>query len=170
MTAATTFRTHARAVAEHAPAGPAERQVARAAALGAVAGLRSMTPLAALAAGGRIGGGGASRYALIAAGLAELVADKHPRVPSRSALPALAARFATAALAGRQVAGARGAGAAAGMAGVTAIVAARARGSVARRTGLPDPAVGLLEDALAAGAAVALTRPAQVHRRRRRRS
>jgi uncharacterized membrane protein len=158
LTAATILSTPARAVAEHAATDFAERRVARAAALGGVAGVRSMAPLAALAARGCIGGDGAGRYVLIAAGIGECLADKHPRVPSRSALPALAERLVTSALAGREVAGARGAVAAAGAAGVSAVTAERARGVVARRTGLPDAVVGLLEDALAAGAAVALTR------------
>src|SRR3954452_2392659 len=99
-------------------------------ALGVLAGLRSMTPLAVVAWASRLGrldldptplaflGSGVAAWFFAAAALGELVADKLLFTPNRTALGPFVARLLTGALSGGAVAaGARGAPAGRGDAG-----------------------------------------------------
>lgn len=133
--------------------------------LGAISGLRSMsgpafvslaasngnldlegTPLAFL---------GSSRLSkvIVVMELGELVGDKLPKTPSRSALPPLLGRAASGALVGAAVFVSEGRRATTGAAlgSTAAIVAAfageRLRALAVEKTGLPDPAIALAEDA-----------------------
>ena len=141
---------------------------ARAATLGAVAGLRSQMPLALLALAanrGSFAAGAArpagllrSRRAVIGSVLAaagELVGDKLPSTPSRLGPGPLAARLVLGGLAGAAVAqdarlsplagGALGASAAGG----GAAAGYYGRAYLGRVTGVPDPVWGGVEDLLA---------------------
>jgi uncharacterized membrane protein len=141
--------------------------------LGVVAGLRSMTAPAATAWGAGLGylaldgtwaaaaARPAVRYVLLALAVGELVADKLPVTPDRTAVGPFAWRVASGALcgaafgaaAGRAVPGAL-LGAAGAVAGTLGGFAARAR--LARALGRDLPAA-LVEDAVAiAGAVVAV--------------
>ncbi|MGI5242031.1 hypothetical protein [Dactylosporangium sp. CA-139066] len=121
----------------------------RAALLGASAGARSATPLAAVAAPR----GGWLRGLTGAAALAELVVDKLPRTPSRLAPGPLAGRVVSGALAGGAYARRRKAGLVAPVlvAAAAALVAshagARWRAAAARRS-LAGPAA-VIEDSAA---------------------
>ena len=149
-----------------------------AAALGAAAGMRSMTAPAALAhvlsrrlaspaaqparalASRRVAGG----LALAAAG--EYVGDKMPFAPDRTAVFPLVGRLGSGALVGAAVAVARrespwlGAAVGAGAAGAAAFAMLRVRLAVPRALGLPDLPVALAEDALALSLALAAARAA----------
>lgn len=129
-----------------------------AALLGVAAGLRSMTPVAVLAAHDRLGGSSAARGALIAAGAGELVVDKLPGVPPRTAPPVLGGRIAVGAFLGARVAGPPGAAVGAAAAAAGAIGATRLRAALGRSLPLPDPLLGVVEDALAIGVAIVATR------------
>lgn len=120
-----------------------------AAALGKAAGLRSMTPVAALALRGRLPGPAALRWVALAAAAGELVGDKLPQTPPRTAPPVLAGRLAAGALAGALVAGPAGAAAGAATAVAAAYLGQHGRAALGRITGLPDPAIAVGEDALA---------------------
>ena len=139
--------------------------------IGSMAGLRSLTPPAAVAWGAHLGwlelqGGLAvmgSQTAVISftilAGL-ELVADKWPRMPSRTTGFALVARMLTGGLAGACVAQAGGQAALLGAAlGAIGGVAGGYGGYFSRRaivqaTRAPDFAVALIEDLVAVGGCV----------------
>lgn len=136
------------------------RRLRDAAVLGVATGLRSMTPIAVLAARNRLGGSPAGRAALIAAGGGELLADKLPGVPPRTAPPVLGGRIAAGAFVGARVAGPLGAATGAVAAAAGAVGATRLRAAIGRSTALPDPLLGAVEDVLAVGAAVAATRSA----------
>jgi uncharacterized membrane protein len=147
---------------------------ARAAAIGAVAGLRALLPFgllaAALARRRRLGRwlgfwrrqpvprALGSRQALIGWGLAaagELVADKLPFMPARVRPPFLAGRLAAGALSGAATGAFGGrspwlsAGLGAGAAGAAATVGYLGRTTLSRLTPLPQQAWGALEDGLA---------------------
>ncbi|MBC5810441.1 MAG: hypothetical protein GIW95_06275 [Candidatus Eremiobacteraeota bacterium] len=132
---------------------------ARAAALGAVSGLRSMTPAAALG----LRGGAAVAVSLGVAALGELAGDKHPKAPSRLTAPSLAFRALMGGVAGALIAKRLDARPEIGFAlGAVAALGASVAGYSVRmmaptRTGLPAPVVALVEDAIAVGAAMALT-------------
>lgn len=147
---------------------------AGAAGLGFVAGLRSQLPFALLAAAanqGRFAAGAAgplallrSRNTVIGLGLSaagEMVGDKLPMTPSRLDPLPLAGRIGIGGAAGAAVA--REAGRAVGLgAGLGAAAAAlgafggyRLRAAAAEATGLPDPLVAVVEDALAIGIGLA---------------
>lgn len=133
-------------------------------ALGFAAGLRAMTPLAALTIARRASVGAAlpaavswlmapaGRQVVRALTLGEPVAAERPAIPDRPTVAALAVRAASGALAAAAVArrptpallllGAAGA-----VAGACAGALARRR--LARARGLPDQPVALLEDAVA---------------------
>lgn len=133
--------------------------------LGAISGLRSMAGPAAVSraaangsldnlAGTYFAALGSSRVsaALTALEVGELIGDKLPITPSRTALPPLLGRAASGALAGatlftsekrRATAGAA-LGAASALAG--AYAGERLRALAAEKTGAPDPIVALLED------------------------
>jgi uncharacterized membrane protein len=133
--------------------------------LGAISGLRSMsgpafvslaashgnldlegTPLAFL---------GSSRLSkvIVVMELGELVGDKLPKTPSRTALPPLLGRAASGALVGAAVfvSDARRATTGAALGSTAAIVAAlageRLRALAVEKTGLLDPVIALAEDA-----------------------
>lgn len=129
----------------------------RAAGIGFVSGLRSLTGPAAVRIRGNAGGASSLVLGILAAG--EFVVDKLPRVPSRTAPPllivrALAGGFAGAAIVGRdadrRIAFALGAASAV----AASYLALRLRRAATTRTGLPDAVVAVVEDvaALSAGA------------------
>jgi uncharacterized membrane protein len=139
--------------------------------LGFLAGLRSMTPLAAVAWGARLGwlhlegtpltflGSAAAAYLLTALMLAELVADKLPRTPSRTQPGPFIGRIVTGGLAGAALLGGTGGSLALGaLLGALGAVAGtlggyRARTGLVRMLGVPDYVVALAEDAVAVGGA-----------------
>jgi uncharacterized membrane protein len=130
----------------------------RAAGLGAVTGLRSMTAVAALSRSA--GGPAATLVPLLALG--ELVVDKLPQTPNRTAPGALAFRAVMGGVAGALVCGPKadrriGFALGAGAAVAAAFVGLRVRLAVDAADGLPDPVAGLVEDALAVGAGLLLT-------------
>ena len=132
----------------------------RAAALGTVTGARTTIGLAGLAARGRLGK--VAKYALPAMAAGEMIADKLPRTPSRTAVPGLAGRVVAGAIGGRVIGGARGARIGAAFALAGCYPTERLRSEIGRRTGIPDPAIALLEDAsvtAVAAAASALPSP-----------
>lgn len=136
--------------------------------IGAVAGMRAMTPLAAVAVAARRNalprGNGAPALLgapFVAAGalalaVGELAGDKMPSAPDRIAAPGIAARLVTGAIAGaalaprdrRTLAAAAGGAAAVGSAYLTW----RLRMRAARHFG--QTAAGLVEDAIAVGGAL----------------
>lgn len=144
------------------PAAPASSVLERAAVLGTATGMRSTVALAALIV--RRSNGlppvlrrpAARRIAVTADG-AELVVDKLPGTPSRLDPPGLTGRLISASLAAAVLARSEHRGPVPSMltASVAALAAAKichdARAALARR--LPDPVVGVAEDALAIGLA-----------------
>jgi uncharacterized membrane protein len=142
--------------------------------LGILAGLRSMTPVAVVAWAARLGqhdlgrtplawlGSGIAAWLFAPAALGELVADKLPFTPNRTALGPFVGRLFTGALAGAVLAAGHGGSPAAGaLAGALGAVAGtfggyRARTGLVRALGTPDYVVALLEDAVAVGGAILL--------------
>lgn len=138
--------------------------------LGIAGGLRSLTPLAAVAV--TPGAAPSWRFLrspwgkalLVSLAVAELVGDKLPATPSRLSPPAFVGRVGATALAGaamgaatgRERAAVRGAAIAAVGAALGAMGGAWGRRGLVEATGLPDQAVALFEDA----AAIALSRTA----------
>lgn len=135
---------------------PPERTRADALLVGFAAGLRSTAPAAALAL--RRDLDGAARIGALVAAAGELATDKTPVVPDRTGAPALAGRIAAGAWAGHRIAGASGLvpGALGAVAGTFA--GFRARNVATTEAGLPDPAVAVVEDAVALGLAGIATR------------
>lgn len=138
--------------------------LARSMTAGFAAGLRSQVPFAALAWKGSglpwLQGRWGKRIATTSA-LGELVVDKLPVVPSRIERAPLVGRIGFGAAAGALTAKeagatwATGAAAGAGAALVGAYVGFLGRTSGARLSGLPDPVLALVEDALAWALALA---------------
>ena len=126
--------------------------LARATGLGFAAGLRTVTPLAALHLRGRAVPGRLGRL-IVASAAAEMVADKLPRTPSRLAPFALAGRMTSGGVAGYAVAGRPGVatGAAAALAG--AFLGHRARRSLHEIARWPDVRGAVVEDAFAVAVA-----------------
>ena len=138
----------------------------RALALGAISGLRSASgPAFVSRAAGRgdmdLGGTPLAflgspllSKALVVAALGELVGDKLPSTPSRTALPPLLGRAVSGGLVGAAAFVSADRNVAMGLLlGSSAAVAAafageRLRALVGSETGLPDPAVALAEDAV----------------------
>lgn len=141
---------------------PLSTTLARAGLVGAVCGLRTFTGPAILAAQGGWGDGRAARL-LPAVGVGELVADKLPVMPARSDAPLFAGRVLSGVMCGAAVAGLAGKGTvrsalAGGLAAAAAVVPSeRLRAAVGRRTGAPDPVLGVAEDVLAVGVLLAVT-------------
>jgi uncharacterized membrane protein len=144
------------------PQTPARALLGRAAALGAATGLRATVALAALILRRNEGLPAAlrqpaARPAAAIADAGELVIDKLPMTPSRLEPAALASRVVSASLAAAVLArsGHRRPIPAIAIASTAALAAAKichdARAALARR--LPDPAVAVVEDALAIGLA-----------------
>ena len=136
--------------------------------LGAVAGIRSMTPPALLsraASRGEIRGIGATPYGFLASprvanlltalAVGEISADKLPFSPDRVSLPGLAGRLATGALVGAALYAADGRkGATGGAIGALSSLATSyasyyLRTGTQQRFGLPNPVGGIVEDAVA---------------------
>jgi uncharacterized membrane protein len=109
-----------------------------------------------LAARGRISG--RARYAVAAAFVGELIADKTPAIPARTDPPALAGRIASGAYTGHAVAGAVGLAAGGIAAALGTYTTFRIRRLAVERTGLPDPVVAIGEDVLAVMLAAFATR------------
>ncbi len=140
--------------------------------LGFAAGLRSMTPPAAVAWAAHVGwldldgtplaflGSAPARYLLLAAMLGELVADKLPFTPARTGIGPFTARIVSGALTGAALAAGSGASLAAGaIAGALGAVAGtlggyRARTGVVRSLRVPDLPVALAEDVVTVGTAL----------------
>ena len=140
--------------------------------LGIVAGLRSMTPPAAVAWAAHFGwlhlagtplaflDSAPARYILFVAMLAELVADKLPFTPVRTGAGPFTARIASGGLAGAALMAGLGGppalGAVAG--GLGAVVGTlggyRARTGLVRVLGVPDFPIALAEDVVAVGTAL----------------
>lgn len=138
----------------------------RALGLGAISGLRSMSGPALVsraAATGRLSLEGTTlaflgsprvSKALLVAALGELLGDKLPMTPSRTSPPPLLGRAASGALVGAALFASDGRRAAPGAAvGSSAAVAAafageRLRALAGDKTGLPDPVLALIEDAV----------------------
>ena len=140
-------------------------------ALGIVAGLRSMTPPAAVAWAAHFGwlnlestplawlATAAARYTLLALMLAELTTDKLPFTPSRTRPGPFIARIVTGGFAGAALAAGHGqslpAGAVAGALGAVAgtLGGYQARTGLVRALKVPDYVVALAEDVVAVGGA-----------------
>lgn len=125
--------------------------------LGAVCGMRTFLAPATLAWRGQIEGTPA-RLLLTAAAVGEAIGDKTPFVPARTSPLSLGGRTLSGALCGAAVAGASGV--AVGVLGALAgtFGAHRARAALTELTGLPDPLLGVAEDALAVFVAALATR------------
>ena len=125
--------------------------------LGALAGLRTMTPPAALSL---VRGPSPAAAALAVLALAEYAGDLHPRAPARTAFAPLAARICSGAYCGWCVSGSATApavaGAALGAAGAVAgaFIGLALRERAAARIGAVPAALG--EDAIAAAGALLL--------------
>jgi uncharacterized membrane protein len=142
--------------------------------LGIVAGLRSMTPPAAVAWAAHLGwlhlngtplaflDSAPARYILLVAMFGELVADKLPFTPARTGTGSFLARIVSGGLVGAALtAGLGGSLAAGGVAGGVGAVAGtlggyRARTGLVRALGVPDFPIALLEDVMAVGTAFLL--------------
>jgi len=138
--------------------------------IGVVAGLRSMTPPAAVSWAARLGwlrlentplaflGFAATPYILTLFAIAELIIDKLPKTPSRKTFAPFTARVVTGAFSGAALgapggvlAGGLLAGAVGGVAGTLAGYEFRRR--LVKATGGKDLPIALLEDAIAICAA-----------------
>jgi uncharacterized membrane protein len=135
---------------------PASRHWPDPALVGVACSMRSTAGPALLAVRGRISG--RPRIAVLAAAAGELVVDKLPVAIDRIEPPAVAGRVASGAYTGHAIAGRAGLGAGAMAAAVGSFVTWRVRGSLVRRTGLPDAVVAIGEDAAALAAAAFATR------------
>ncbi|HSK99672.1 MAG TPA: DUF4126 family protein [Rubrobacteraceae bacterium] len=153
------------------------RLAARALGLGAITGLRSMSAPAAVsraAAHGRLGslegtplealGSARAARLLTVLEIGELIGDKLPITPSRTALPPLLGRAASGALAGAALFASEGRrmalGGALGAAGALASARAgeRLRMQISQRLGVPDFVPALVEDGIVLFASSRLTR------------
>jgi uncharacterized membrane protein len=142
--------------------------------IGAVAGLRSLTPAAVVSWAARLGwidlGGtplafldtGLAAIALTVLAAGELVGDKLPFTPSRLSPGPLGARLVSGALCGAALLVADGGSALPGaiVGGVGGLVGAyagyHARHTLVARLGLPDLAVALAEDLVTLASAIAI--------------
>jgi uncharacterized membrane protein len=138
--------------------------------IGAVAGLRALTPLAAVSWAARLGwlhldntwlaflGFAATPYIFSVLAIGELINDKLPQTPSRKAPPGFIARIVTGTLCGAALGaasqspfGAPVAGALGALAGTLGGYEFRSR--LVKATGGKDLPIALLEDAIAIGVA-----------------
>jgi uncharacterized membrane protein len=119
--------------------------------LGTAAGLRTFTPVATLAARGRLSADANLRTAILIAAAGELITDKLPWTPARTAPLPSAGRISSGAFCGWTVAGGRGALAGAAAAAASTQIGFRVRRAAAERTSKLRAA--LLEDAVAIGVA-----------------
>jgi uncharacterized membrane protein len=133
------------------------RGLGGAALIGVVCGMRSAMGPAALAWRVHVGGT-RTRRLLTAAALGEVIADNTPLVPPRTSAPALGGRVLSGALCGRQLAGTWGAMVGGLGAFAATFGASRARAALGEATKVPDPVLGVAEDALAVAVAALATR------------
>ena len=138
--------------------------------IGVVAGLRALTPLAAVSWAARLGwlhldgtwlaflGYAATPYIFSVLAIGELINDKLPKTPSRKAPPGFAARIVTGTLSGaafgavsQSLFGSPVAGALGAVAGTLGGYEFRSR--VVKAIGGKDLPIALLEDAIAVGGA-----------------
>lgn len=141
--------------------------------IGFLAGLRSLTPPAAVSWAAHLGflklqgflglmGATPVVALLTVAALAELVADKSTRIPNRTSTPGLTARILTGGGMGACIAAASGQGLITGMAlgavgGIAGAFAGyHARQRLVRALNVPDFPVALLEDLVAVGGAIGI--------------
>ena len=121
--------------------------------LGLSAGMRSLTPDAVMVVHHQLH---TSRLVgrLIAVGAAtELVLDKLPTTPSRTAPPGFMARLISGAVVGFSASGVTGPLVSVPAAAFSTVTMHRVRQEFGTRTGIPDPVVGVFEDLLAIGVA-----------------
>jgi uncharacterized membrane protein len=138
--------------------------------IGVVAGLRALTPLAAVSWAARLGwlhlentwlaffGFAATPYIVSVLAIGELINDKLPKTPSRKAPPGFIARIVTGALCGAAVGAASLSPIGGLLAGVIGAVAGTLGGSefrsrLVKAIGGNDLPIALLEDAIAVGGA-----------------
>ena len=122
--------------------------LSRAAVLGFAAGLRTFTPVAALAIRGRLRGGEAIRRGLPLLAAGEWIGDKSPKAPPRTSTAPLVGRAVSGAVVGTVLGGRRG-----GVIGALAAVAGSYAGqygrmALGRATGKPDAMFAVAEDGL----------------------
>ena len=122
--------------------------LSRAAVLGFASGLRTFTPLAALAIRGRLRGGEAIRRGLPLLAAGEWIGDKSPKAPPRTSTAPLVGRAVSGAVVGTVLGGRRG-----GVIGAVAAVAGSyagqyGRAALGRATGKPDAMFAVAEDGL----------------------
>jgi uncharacterized membrane protein len=134
-----------------------DRDLTSAALLGLAGGMRTFAPLTALSLHEMAGFGGPFRFIAVGAAGGELVADKHPDMPSRLAPRGFGLRLLFSGLGGFVLGGPRGALVGSAVAGTTAFALNRTRVALQSRTGRNAP-WGAVEDALAIGLAAAATR------------
>jgi uncharacterized membrane protein len=138
--------------------------------IGVVAGLRALTPLAAVSWAARLGwlhventwlaflGFAATPYIFSVLAIGELINDKLPKTPSRKAPPGFIARIVTGALSGGAVVAASQSPVGGLLAGAIGAVAGTLggyefRSRLVRAIGGKDLPIALLEDAIAVGGA-----------------
>jgi uncharacterized membrane protein len=141
--------------------------------IGAVAGLRAMTPLAAVSWAASWGwlrldntplaflANAAAPYIASLLAVGELINDKLPKTPSRKAPPAFIARIVVGAFSGAALGWSSDAAVACGIAGAAGAVAGTLLGyecrmRLVKATGGKDLPIALLEDAIAIAAAFAI--------------
>lgn len=141
--------------------------------IGVVAGLRALTPLAAVSWAARLGwlhlentwlaflGYAATPYIVSVLAIGELINDKLPKTPSRKEPPGFIARIVTGALAGAAFGASGGSwigGMAAGAVGAVGgtLGGYEFRSRLAKAAGGKDLPIALLEDAIAIGGALLL--------------
>ncbi len=142
-------------------------------AIGVVAGLRALTPLAAVSWAARLGGldvhgtwlaflgFAATPYILTILAIAELIADKLPKTPSRKAPPSFIVRIVSGALCGAALGAASHAPIGGLVAGALGAVAGTLggyefRARLVSAIGRNDLPIALLEDAIAIIAAIVI--------------
>jgi uncharacterized membrane protein len=136
---------------QHDNAQARNEKLVAAALLGGAAGLRCITPVAAVTTAGRLGVDQRLRNAALIAAAGELLTDKLPWTPNRTSRLPYAGRVASGALCGWSVAGRRGALVGAAAATKTTFVGFHVRRLAARRSSKLRAA--LREDVVALGAA-----------------
>jgi uncharacterized membrane protein len=141
--------------------------------IGAVAGLRAMTPLAAVTWAAHLGwlrlgntplaflAHTAAPYIASLLAIGELIADKLPTTPSRKAPPGFIARIAVGAFSGAALGWSSDAAVGGGIAGAAGAVFGTLlgyefRSRLVKATGGKDLPIALLEDAIAVAAAFAI--------------
>lgn len=128
-----------------------DRTTLAAALLGKSAGSRTFTPVAVLAARGRLAVNPQIRGAIVVAAVGELIADKLPSTPARTQPVGFIGRIASGAFCGRVAGGNAGALAGAATSAAATVGFYEARKAASAR--MPALLAALLEDAIAIGLA-----------------